>query len=746
MRNNYVYGWLLTLVVAFSQTVQAQTVFDITTFNTENLDGNLTLEICPGSVHTLQFIVTSGQINPFAVVDVVIEDELNPVNPINGNVVGSFANGATAIAAPSAAIPIDVTMPIPANTSDYRFYLQAAAAGVTPSPAQSDTVTRSVIPNPRSQLILDTSMTTYTDNIFKTDSSLILESFTPGLGPTFGGVVPIPPSAVPVPDAIDSTINFCNGDSLYLWNPDSLTANRHRWLLNGAPFPTNTNNQGHIWVYQSGYYSLITERANTCEDSAAYIGVGRPNLGGAFTAGVKGVYFHAYEVDTTLIRTGVGNAVGSPLRFCQGDSVVLEARQTSSHPLGFYEYQWVANGTDSISTDYQITVKQPGTFEVYVTEVIDSSFRCTVLSNLVNVSVDPLPASEVGTAASTLCFGDTLVVQDTNVYQPSNIYTWFANGTNLLGVFGDTNLIEIDTTLLSTLGIGADTSLYISLRVTDTLGCDSLSSQVLFDFQLYPEIALSTPDTFGLCLGDTVLVSAFTANGVSSTFTWFDFPGNNVVSPNANFNVGSDGTYYVEAIGPNGCTKYDTLFVFDLTIVADAGPNQTVDSGQVVQLGATGGVDYYWYAGSPVYFNNPFDQNAQTIPTQDTTVYYVEVTGANGCSDIDSMFVFVNPPPVIPPDPLEPFSNVQNVVTPNGDGVNDALDLSGVTAGDVCEFRLINRWGARVYLDPSYNHDWEGQDDGGNPLPDGTYYYTLRCPGDDFRIKGAVTIIRSDSN
>lgn len=721
----------------------SHTDLSITTFQSQDLDGNFTLAICPGNDYDIEWVVADGQVNPNTVVDIRIFDDNNPVNPLNNTVVGSYLNGGFPIVGvtgtPSAPVPVTITIPLSAPASNYGFYLSVVNGGTTPTPAESDTTFRNVINNPTSGMVLDTSTVTY-DNTFKTDSTLILKSFEPGLGPVFGGVDIIPGFALPAPTPKDSTVNFCNGDSLYLWNPDSLTANGHTWMLNGAPIPANPN-QGHIWVYQSGYYSLTTQSINTCEDSTLYIGVGQPGVGQS--VGMSGIYFNAYEVDTTLSRVGVGNAVGRPTRFCRGDSLILSARENSSHPLGHYEYQWVANGTDSISTDFQIIIKEPGAYEVWITEVIDSSFSCQVLSNLVEVMVDSLPGSEIGTLGTTVCYGDTILVQDTNVYEPSHLYEWFANGQSLLGTFGDTNLIEMDTTLLASLGVTVDTMLYMTLVVTDTLGCDSTSSEVVFDFQAYPDIALSTADSIGLCIGDSILVSAFTTNGVSTVFTWYDLPANNVVSTNGNYWVTTDGLYWVEGVGPNGCTKYDTLTVTDLTIVANAGPDQTVDSGQVVQLGASGGVDYYWFANSPVYFNNPFDAAATTIPTADTTTYYVEVTGANGCSSIDSMMVFVRPPV---PDPLEGRDNVQNVMTPNGDGINDVLDLSNIINGDNCELRIINRWGAFIRSFSNYQNNWDGTDGGGNLVPDGTYYYTLRCGNDEFRIKGAITILSGQSN
>jgi gliding motility-associated-like protein len=254
---------------------------------------------------------------------------------------------------------------------------------------------------------------------------------------------------------------------------------------------------------------------------------------------------------------------------------------------------------------------------------------------------------------------------------------------------------------------------------------------------------LSSGNNVSLCLGDSLVVSAFTVNGVLSSYIWYDLADSSVISTHANLTINTAGAYYVEATGPNGCSKTDTLVVTGLAVTANAGIDQAVDSGQVVQLGATGGISYYWYANSPVYFNNPFDPNAQTLPTMDTTTYYVEVTAANGCVSVDSMQVFINPKV---PDPLEPYSDVQNVITPNGDGVNDLLDLSEVMDGDNCELRIMNRWGASVRVFSSYQNNWNGTDDGGDILPDGTYYYTLRCSsGVEFRIKGAVTILTGNS-
>ncbi len=62
-------------------------------------------------------------------------------------------------------------------------------------------------------------------------------------------------------------------------------------------------------------------------------------------------------------------------------------------------------------------------------------------------------------------------------------------------------------------------------------------------------------------------------------------------------------------------------------------------------------------------------------------------------------------------------------ISPNGDGFNDRLDL---TTHGVQSLKIYNRWGAEVFTYGSgYTDQWQGQDKGGNNLPDGTYYYVI---------------------
>jgi gliding motility-associated-like protein len=188
--------------------------------------------------------------------------------------------------------------------------------------------------------------------------------------------------------------------------------------------------------------------------------------------------------------------------------------------------------------------------------------------------------------------------------------------------------------------------------------------------------------------------------------------------------------------GP-GCSDTLTEFitVTSLSLLVDAGPDQSADSGQVVQLFGSGGVNYFWYADKPAYFNNQFVAMPLTLPVHDTTKYYMEVSDEFGCKGIDSCMVYRNP------DPLPPL-RVMNVITPNGDGQNDVLNLKNLTFDEDYRFVVLNRWGKEEYRQEVYDHTWNGVNSGGQELQDGTYYFILQ-QGDEIKFKGPVTIIRN---
>jgi gliding motility-associated-like protein len=76
-----------------------------------------------------------------------------------------------------------------------------------------------------------------------------------------------------------------------------------------------------------------------------------------------------------------------------------------------------------------------------------------------------------------------------------------------------------------------------------------------------------------------------------------------------------------------------------------------------------------------------------------------------------------------------------NIITPNGDGLNDKFVVPNLPPG-LCQVRIYARWGQEVYRSDDYQQDWAAIDQ-----PDGVYYYTLQVPNQPVT-KGWVAVVR----
>ena len=74
--------------------------------------------------------------------------------------------------------------------------------------------------------------------------------------------------------------------------------------------------------------------------------------------------------------------------------------------------------------------------------------------------------------------------------------------------------------------------------------------------------------------------------------------------------------------------------------------------------------------------------------------------------------------------------------------MNDRFVVGNIEAYPGCRVRVFDRYGREVYQQDNYQNQWRGTGTGGDPLPPGTYYYTLEGPGNTPAYKGSVTILR----
>ena len=86
-----------------------------------------------------------------------------------------------------------------------------------------------------------------------------------------------------------------------------------------------------------------------------------------------------------------------------------------------------------------------------------------------------------------------------------------------------------------------------------------------------------------------------------------------------------------------------------------------------------------------------------------------------------------------------------NLVTPNGDGVNDRFVIGNLVNGmgyPINQLDIYNKWGTRVYHRENISNDedfWDPKD-----MPTGTYFYRFSAKGYNGNIEhnGSIEVVR----
>jgi gliding motility-associated-like protein len=71
---------------------------------------------------------------------------------------------------------------------------------------------------------------------------------------------------------------------------------------------------------------------------------------------------------------------------------------------------------------------------------------------------------------------------------------------------------------------------------------------------------------------------------------------------------------------------------------------------------------------------------------------------------------------------------VANGITPNGDGKNDVFEIKNPNCCEYISIEIYNRWGNMIFKDPNYQNNWDGVNQSGQKLPQGTYFVVIKLP------------------
>jgi gliding motility-associated-like protein len=229
-----------------------------------------------------------------------------------------------------------------------------------------------------------------------------------------------------------------------------------------------------------------------------------------------------------------------------------------------------------------------------------------------------------------------------------------------------------------------------------------------------PNVTLSSPDLI-LCPGDCTVLNAI----ATSSFTPIVYSWAPSLSNATSYTTCSVGTTTVTITDAKNCSASATISTLsDVVPVADfsGSPLSPVTPGQVITFTNTSTIA----SGSIINSNWSFgDGNGSTVTdpayaysNAGSFVVTLVVTGTSGCKDtISEIYV------------VDAILSVPNVITPNGDGVNDFLKFKNLEVFSSNTLSIYNRWGKKVFEQENYKNDWNG---GGHT--DGTYFLILSIP------------------
>ncbi|MBK8700503.1 MAG: gliding motility-associated C-terminal domain-containing protein [Saprospiraceae bacterium] len=395
-------------------------------------------------------------------------------------------------------------------------------------------------------------------------------------------------------------------------------------------------------------------------------------------------------------------SIPSTGQYCKGEVLTVDAQSNGTTFLWLRNNQSIPN-----SNTKSLAISMPGTY------IFEATFSgaCPRRDTIV-VSERPVPLVNLGNDV-TLCPKDSVVLDGSNA---GATYVW-------------TNGQSSQKVTIKNAGIAG--SINLGLEVTNQFGCKatdavSITSRPVVNASL----AASAP---GICGGDSVTLTA--SGGL--VYAW--------EGPTGTFELLSDekivvfpatSTTYRVIAGDDCPGNRDTVSrevkVFALPVVS-AGRDTCVIQGRSIKLKATGGAFYTWKPNSTIIAGA--NTSSPEVKPESETIYSVQIRDINGCIQFDSVSV------CIIEDPLSLILQI-DAITPNGDGMNDALEFIGLEAFPDNSLIVYNRWGNIVFEKNRYQQDGELFDGtrNGEVLPPDTYYYVLKF--DEFVFKQSLTIVR----
>lgn len=511
---------------------------------------------------------------------------------------------------------------------------------------------------------------------------------------------------------VSGSTGACTGSavataSVIAVNP-TITASSNTYCIGGSGVTlTGTGASAYTWSPASG---LSATSGATVSAS--------PTVTTTYTVtGSTGACTGTQTISITVAPVASLSIVSSGTLICPNSS------GTTLTASGASTYTW-SPGTQTTST----LPVNPSTTTTY-TVAGQSAAGCATFPAVITVSVSPAINATVTASSPSVCLTKTVSISVAPT-GGSYTYTWLPvvsiqgsnSGSSIIAKPGSTATVVYTVTVSN--GFCKETST-VSLQVFDCVP---------------PVSQFATLTNDSICTKGCVSFTA-TSTGIQPfTYQWL-FPGGTPPTSNIPDPVIcylSSGTYPVSLITGNAFGN-DTVLLTNYIHVADtpsvrAFGDTLLSVGQTAPVSVTGNATTYYWTPDNGTIACASCTNTVVQPTV-TTQYIVTASNSPYCKRRDSVLVKV--------DFVCGDFFIPNVFSPNGDGLNDDVNIHGFCIATF-NLRIFNRWGELVFQTTDKTRGWDGTYRG-KAMDTGVFVYSvdgITIENKPFSQKGNITLLR----
>jgi gliding motility-associated-like protein len=390
------------------------------------------------------------------------------------------------------------------------------------------------------------------------------------------------------------------------------------------------------------FAALATPTASQCDMSTGSITAGGANGAAPYTYSIDGVNFQASPVFSNLkggyytITVMDNNGQIAKTTVAVGDACITLSYTSQPATCGGSDGSITVNASNGTALPYQYSLYAGNFYQAsnvfpglaagnYTVTVEDGNGNVATIGAAV-LSVQGPQISAIPTTATCVNNDGTVTITTTGGTGP---FEASIDGSN--SIIGQTTWTGVDS--------GTH---YIA--VTDANGCQA-STTVLVPLTDTLTVTAGTVPPTCQGVGDTLPV---TSNAAGAGFSWTPAAGLSSSTVEDPVAAPSATTTYTVTATLGVCTQTASVAVTVLPApVAAAGVSDTICPGKSVQLQGSGGIQYLWSPAT--YLSDSTLANPMVEQPASTVTYNLTVTGANGCSSVDtaSTSVVVTLPPKV---------------------------------------------------------------------------------------------------